>query len=185
MFSSPTLDNNTIRKITSAGVVTTLAGTAGSSGSADGTGAAARFNRPYGVAVDGAGNVFVADIWQQHHPEDHVCWRGDHACWDSRFVRKRGRYGSRRTFHLPLWRGGGRGGQRLRRRHGNNTIRKITPAGVVTTLAGTAGSSGSADGTGAAARFNGPEGVAVDGAGNVFVADTSTTPSGRSRLLAW
>jgi len=55
---------------------------------------------------------------------------------------------------------------------GNSTIRKITPGGVVTTLAGTAGSSGSADGTGAAAPFNEPVGVAVDGSGNVFVADT-------------
>ena len=110
-------NNCTIRKITPAGVVTTFAGTAGSDGSADGTGAAARFNKPAGVAVDGAGNVFVAD-------------------------------------------------------RDNHTIRKITPAGVVTTLAGTAGSAGSADGTGAAARFSRPTSVAVDGAGNVFVADT-------------
>jgi len=49
-------------KVTSTGVVTTLAGTAGSSGTADGAGAAARFNWPTGVSVDGAGNVFVADF---------------------------------------------------------------------------------------------------------------------------
>ena len=121
--------NHTIRKITAAGVVTTLAGTAGSFGSADGTGADARFFYPYGVAVDGDGNVYVAD-------------------------------------------------------RANHTIRKITPAGVVTTLAGAAGSSGSADGTGAVARFNYPDGVAVDGGGNVYVADTSNhtirkiTPAG-------
>ena len=53
----------------------------------------------------------------------------------------------------------------------NSTIRKVTPAGVVTTLAGSAGNWGSADGTGGTARFNQPTGVAVDGAGNVFVAE--------------
>jgi hypothetical protein len=54
----------------------------------------------------------------------------------------------------------------------NSTIRKITPAGVVTTLAGLAGSLGSADGTGSAARFYLPFGVATDSSGNVYVADT-------------
>jgi len=55
----------------------------------------------------------------------------------------------------------------------NHTIRKITPAGAVTTLAGLAGTQGSADGTGSAARFFNPSGVATDGSGNVYVADTS------------
>ena len=90
-------NNHLIRKITAGGVVTTLAGS-GSQGSADGTGTAATFNWPSGVAVDGSGNVYVAD----------------------------------RSNHL---------------------IRKITSAGVVTTLAGS-GSQGSADGTGTAATFN-------------------------------
>jgi NHL repeat len=108
-------------------VVTTLAGLAGSSGSADGTGSDARFYLPDGVAVDSAGNVYVAD-----------------------------------TF--------------------NALIRKVTPGGVVTTLGGVAGRlplaggwesyGGSADGTGSDARFAGPSGVAVDGAGNVYVADS-------------
>jgi len=53
----------------------------------------------------------------------------------------------------------------------NNTIRRVTPAGVVTTLAGLAGSWGSADGTGSAAQFNFPSGVAVDSAGGVYVTD--------------
>ena len=127
--------NHTIRKITPAGVVSTLAGLAGSCGSADGTGANARFYYPYGVAVDSAGNVYVADT-------------------------------------------------------DNHTIRKITPGGVVSTLAGLAGSSGSADGTGANARFHYPSGVAVDSAGNVYVADTDNhtirkiTPAGVVSTLA-
>ena len=54
----------------------------------------------------------------------------------------------------------------------NDAIRKITPAGVVTTLAGSAGQTGSSDGTGSAARFEYPDGVAVDSRGNVYVADT-------------
>jgi sugar lactone lactonase YvrE len=128
-------DNHTIRKITSAGVVTTLAGTAGVSGSTDATGAAAKFRDPRGIATDSAGNVYVADS-------------------------------------------------------GNDTIRKITPAGVVTTLAGTTGVSGSTDGTGAAASFRNSYGIATDGAGNVYVADTDNhtirkiTPAGEVTTLA-
>jgi sugar lactone lactonase YvrE len=128
-------DNYTIRKVSASGVVTTLAGNARASGTNDGTGSAARFNRPAGVAVDSAGNVFVAD------------WL-------------------------------------------NNTIRQVTPAGAVTTLAGSAGASGTNDGTGNAARFNQPGGVTVDSAGNVFVADTSNhtirkvTPAGVVTTLA-
>jgi NHL repeat-containing protein len=57
----------------------------------------------------------------------------------------------------------------------NSTIRKITPAGVVTTFAGLAGNTGSANGTGNAARFNGPVAVAIDSIGNIFVADTNNS----------
>ena len=109
-----------IRKITPAGVVTTIAGQNGIPGSADGTGSAAGFDIPYGVAVDSAGNVYIADS-------------------------------------------------------GNNTIRFMTPGGVVTTIAGLAHNAGSANGVGSAARFNSPRALAVDSAGNIYVADTNSS----------
>jgi hypothetical protein len=111
--------NHTIRKVTPARIVTTLAGLAGSAGSIDGIGTAARFDFPAGIAVDGATNLYVAD--------SH-----------------------------------------------NNTIRKVTPVGtnwVVTTLAGTVGFFGTTDGSGSVVRFSNPAGVAVDSAGNLYVAD--------------
>ena len=128
-------DNSSIRKVTSAGSVTTLAGAPGQTGGADGAGSSARFSYPVGLAVDSAGNIYVADF-------------------------------------------------------DNSTIRKVTSAGSVTTLAGSAGASGDSDGAGAAARFNHPNGVTVDGAGNVYVADTSNqtlreiSPAGSVSTLA-
>jgi sugar lactone lactonase YvrE len=107
-------DNNIIRKIDLNGVTSTLAG--GTEGYAEGASTAAAFNTPSGLAVDAAGNVYVADT-------------------------------------------------------GNNAIRKVTPEGVVSTLAGD-GLAGDKDGKGANAQFNGPVGVAVDSAGVVYVADT-------------
>jgi sugar lactone lactonase YvrE len=110
------LENATIRKITTAGVVTTIAGTAGSFGSADGSGNAARFGRMNGLAVDRSYNIYVTDTT-------------------------------------------------------NHTLRKISPNGTVSTVAGMAGTAGYVDGTGDVARFYFPVGVAVDTAGAVYVAD--------------
>jgi sugar lactone lactonase YvrE len=107
-------ENNTIRKIDLDGVSSTLAG--GTEGYAEGVGGAAAFNTPSGLAIDAAGNLYVADT-------------------------------------------------------GNNAIRKITPDGAVSTLAGD-GLAGDRDGKGAGAQFNGPVGLAVDATGVVYVADT-------------
>lgn len=112
--------NNTIRKVTPSGAVSTLAGSAGVAGNADGSGSSARFNHPSGIAVDRIGNVYVADTM-------------------------------------------------------NNTVRKITSSGVVSTLAGLAGISGIQDGAGSGALFNNPSGLVVDSAGAVYVADTGNS----------
>jgi hypothetical protein len=126
------VENNLIRKMTLTGtnwVVTTVAGLGGNSGGTDGPGNVALFKGPSGVAVDGAGNTYVADQI-------------------------------------------------------NHTIRKVTPTGEVTTLAGLAGYAGSTDGMNSAARFNDPSGVAVDNSGNIYVAETlnhiirKVTPAG-------
>lgn len=110
--------NHAIRLITSAGVVTTLAGD-GTAAFADGTGSAAQFNSPHAVATFPNGDIVVADTY-------------------------------------------------------NHRIRLVTPAGVVTTLAGN-GTSGSNNGTGAAASFSSPQGVAVLPNGNIVVGDTDNS----------
>jgi hypothetical protein len=167
-------DGNTIRKITPAGVVTTLAGSGQvpSQGSADGTGASARFSLPHGVAVDGAGNLYVADdqtsIIRKITPAGVVTTlagtAGIRGVADGT--------GSAAQFDFPSDLAVDSGGNVYVADTYNHAIRKITPAGVVTTLAGLQGISGSADGTGTAARFYTPGGVTVDGSGNVYVADT-------------
>ncbi len=109
--------NHTIRKVTPGGLVSTLAGLAGNSGSLDGTNSKARFNRPSGIALDSSNNLFVTDSL-------------------------------------------------------NHTIRKITPGGTVRTIAGLPGVWGNTDGTNSASRFFQPQGIAVDHEGTLFVADS-------------
>ena len=164
--------NHTIRKVTSAGVVTTLAGTAGSSGSTDATGSAARFYYPFGVSVDTVGNVFVADGSNQTIRKVTSAGVVTTLAGTAGSGGSTDATGSAARFSAPYGVSVDTAGNVFVADYGNHTIRKVTSAGVVTTLAGTAGSSGSTDATGSAARFNNPFGVSVDTAGNVFVADS-------------
>jgi sugar lactone lactonase YvrE len=167
-------DNHTIRKIVaSTGAVTTFAGAAGVCGSADGTGTAARFNNPSGVAVDGAGNVYVADTM------NHTLRKVTSLGVVSTLAGLTGTFGSvdgagsAARFQGPQGMAIDAGNNVYVADTNNHVIRKFVPStGVVTTVAGLAGNSGSADGQGRLARFDFPSGVAVDGAGNLFVADT-------------
>jgi secreted PhoX family phosphatase len=163
--------DHTIRKVTSAGVVTTLAGSAGSIGSTNGTGSAARFNSPEGIAVDTAGNVFVADTFNSTIRKVTSAGVVTTLAGTAGSSGSTDGTGSAARFNFPLDITVDTAGNVFVVDTSNHTIRKITSAGVVTTLAGTAGSSGSTDGTGSAARFNFPSGISSDTAGNLFVAD--------------
>ncbi|HEY0747819.1 MAG TPA: hypothetical protein VGD63_14055 [Steroidobacteraceae bacterium] len=172
--------NESLRSVTTAGVVST---TLSAIGTSDGTGSAALFNAPYGVAVDSTGaNIYVADTGNNeirvisqagavttfagNPTEGHADGTGALA-----------------SFSTPRGVAVDATGNVYVADYANNEVRKISPQGVVTTLAGNP-TAGSADGNGAAASFNGPSGVAVDAAGNVYVADSGNneirkiTPAG-------
>jgi sugar lactone lactonase YvrE len=164
------IDNNEIRKVTQAGVVTTLAGST-ISGYTDGTGSAAEFFQPQGLAVDTAGNVFVGDTF------NNVVRKITPAGVVSTFAGS-GSYGhgdgtgTAASFIYPLGLVFDAAGNLFVTDAGNNLIRKITPAAVVTTIAGSP-AGGFADGTGSAALFGQPKELSIDAAGNLFTADNN------------
>jgi sugar lactone lactonase YvrE len=167
--------NLTVRKITPAFTVTTLAGQAHVSGSQDGVGPAAQFASIGGLAVDSAGNVYVAD------GENHTIRKITPGGTVTTIAGQAGQAGtadgtgSAARFHRPAGLAWTASGSLAIADSGNETVRLMTPAGVVTTLAGTALSSGSADGSGASARFDAPAGVAADGSGNLYVTDSGNS----------
>ena len=190
LFVSDTA-NATIRSIATDGTVSTFAGTAGNSGSTDGTGAAARFNHPVGIAQDASGNLYVADannhIIRKITSTGVVTTLAGHAGVSG----SADGTGTAAFFNFPT-------GSAFDLKNNlvyiadttNNTIRKITSAGAVTTLAGLAGTAGSSDGTGSGALFSQPCGLAVDSSGNIYVADKANstirkiTPAGAVSTFA-
>jgi sugar lactone lactonase YvrE len=162
--------NNMIRKISPGAVVTTLAGT-GAVGSVNGSGLSATFDEPTGVAVDGAGNVYVADtlndMIRMITPAGVVstlAGSGD--------IGSANGAGVTASFDQPFGLTVDNSGNVFVADTLNNLIREITPAGVVSTIAGS-GAQGSANGTGTAASFWNPSAIAVDNSGNLYVADTT------------
>jgi sugar lactone lactonase YvrE len=182
--------NNSIRKITPAGVVTGVAGTAGVIGLADGIGALASFAGPYGIATDASGNVYVSDV--NNNTIRKITKEGvvTTLAGTAGVTGRADGIGAAASFDGPSGLATDVGGNVYVSDYYNNTIRKITPAGLVTTLAGTAGVKGSADGIGAAASFDGPDGIAFDASGNMYVADyfnntiRKITPTGLVTTLA-
>ena len=169
-----------IGKIDAAGNVSTFAGANYAIGSADGIGPGARFSQPTGIAIDAQQDIFVADSGNctiRKITPDGVVTTFAGAVGQAGEVdgpAANARFDSPRALAIDA--------------NGNivvadrTTIRQITPSGNVTTLAGTAGVTGIDDGTGPDAQFLGPQGIAVDAAGNVYITDYNYF-SGRVRRM--
>jgi sugar lactone lactonase YvrE len=165
--------NHVIRRIGTNGAVTTFAGQMGVAGSGNGTGTQARFNTPSGIAIDTAGFLFVTDTG------NHTVRKITPAGVVSTIAGGAGQsgftdaLGPAARFNSPLGIAVAANGSLYVADCGNHLIRAISTSGGVTTLAGTPETWGSADGVGAAARFNGPVGLALDQQGHLFVSDAN------------
>lgn len=170
---------NRVRRVTPAGVVTTFAGGGGGgnfgTGYINATGTAAAFDMPYGISSDAAGNLYVAEI------NNHCVRKITPAAVVSTFAGGGGPgaggrgfldgTGSAAAFMGTTGITTDAGGNLYVADSWNNAIRKVTPAAVVTTIAG--GGRGNLDAIGAAATFNGPLGITIDPAGNLYISDFS------------
>jgi hypothetical protein len=175
--------SNTLRMVTPAGVVSTVAGIAGTSGSTNGPVAVATFNGLAGVAVDSAGNLYLAD-------DGNYLIRKISGGVVSTLAGTAGTRGDTGDlFYDPQNLAVDAAGNVYVADGMGNVVRKVTPAGAVSTLAGS-GTAGSLDGTGASAEFKDPTGITVDAAGNVYVADYGNntvrkiTPAGAVTTIA-
>lgn len=168
--------NGTIRRIAPSGRVTTVAGSPGVTGSADGTGSAVSFNAPAGIAADRAGNLYVADTGNNTIRKitpggTTITFAGTPGVAGSADGT-----GTTASFNQPSGVTTDAAGNVYVADTRNYAIRRITPSGTVTTVAGIKGTRGTADGS-STASFLGPRAITADGAGNLYVTDTFFIPS--------
>ncbi len=160
--------NHKIRKVIAAsGAVSTFAGT-GVAGNSDGNGTVAQFNFPQGIGIDSDGNIFVAD--QANNKIKKISPTGDVTYFAGRSEGDADGLGSAAMFNRPSSVTVAPDGNIYVTDYKNNKIKKITPSGEVTTLAGN-GASGSTDGLGATAQFFHPAGIMVTANNEIYVAD--------------
>ena len=162
--------SHTIRKMTLDGMVTTLAGTAGVSGDADGVGQTALFYEPWGLCVDHVGNVFVADTRNNKIRKITADGTVSTVAGSGNFGTSNG-MGTAATFGNPTGIEADTEGNLYVADHLTHIIRKIDALGFVTTIAGKPYQMGDDDGIGNQASFRRPYGLTLDLEGNILVAD--------------
>ena len=175
--------NDLIRKITSAGKVTTLAGKAGTAGWIDATGTSAQFYYPINVAVNSAGDVFVTDYGNDVIREITPAGVTSTPYGQLVTTGSSDGIGANALFNAPLGIWCDSSGNlyvtdseipstSTSTAAGNNLIRRVNTNGVVSTIAGDAGVTGSTDATGTAAEFYNPQSIIEDSQGTFYIADT-------------
>ncbi len=166
--------NNRVRKMTPDGVISTVAG-GGTSGLGDGGPAfSAQLYYPWSVAVDAVGDLFIADSWNSRirkvTPSGVISTVAGNGIWG--FSGDGGPATSAQLFH-PWGVSVDTAGHLFIADYGNNRIRKVTPDGVISTAAGNGTEGFCGDGGPAtSAQVNNAQGMTVDAAGNLFIADT-------------
>lgn len=165
--------NHCIRKITPTGVVTTIAGTPGASGFADGNGTNAKFRDPHGLIVNRTTNdIYVADCFNDRIRK--ITPAGDVTTFVGNGTASHlDGTGVQAKVNRPVDLAIDSTGNLYLADYSNNRVRKITPTGVVTTIAG--GSMGHQDGYGTNAQFYFPYGITLDNRGNLYVAEVPQT----------
>ena len=185
--------NHVVRKVTAAGAISTLAGNGSAGFGGDGGAASSsQLNAPQGVAVDASGNLYIADTGNARVRK--ITAGGAISTYAGNGTAGYGGDGSSATsaqLDLPIGLAIDSAGNLYIADYGNNVVRKVAPGGAISTVAGNGIQSYSGDGGKAtSAGLHGPQAVAVDGAGNLYVADSQNnrirlvTPAGSISTVA-